>query len=252
MGKKKYVNPRAAQAHRRNVEKAEYRKKQAANKALWDKHGKTIIIAGVAALVLIIAVWLGCKWFVGPNGSIPNFFGTLRGVEDNWVVTNTGTTRNPTYYHLASFDTPEGYTWDPDYRITTSNELNKSLYFEANAEDSVVDHIYVSGVKNKSAKEQMEALMGYTFHKESSEAVTANIGGHDVTYAYFVYDNSTEESDPENPPSYSSITCYVDTVQNSSVLLLVNSPTVPQSEVPSQEALMAEVEKLLPLLKLPN
>ena len=250
MGKKKYVNPRAAQAHRRNVEQAAYRKKQAATKALWDKHGKKIITAIVAAVVLIIAIWLGCKFFVGPNGSLPNFFGELRGVQDNWIVTNTGSSSRPTYYHFGSFDTPEGFTWDPDYRIST-NDLSKTLYFEANAEDSIVDHIYVSGVRNQSAQEQMDALMAYAFHKENSEPVTANVGGHDTVYAYFVY-NNMDENGEETSEYYASITAYVNTVQDSCVLVLLNTPVMAKEELPTQEALVAELEKVLPLLTLPE
>ena len=52
MGKKKKINYRAEQARRKNAEKAEQKRRAAERKALWDKHGKQIIIIAVALTIV--------------------------------------------------------------------------------------------------------------------------------------------------------------------------------------------------------
>ena len=53
----------------------------------WLKENtRQAVIIAVAAVLAIVLLWLGCKWCFGPGGSLPNFFGALRGVEETWVV----------------------------------------------------------------------------------------------------------------------------------------------------------------------
>ena len=253
MAKRKQRNYRAEQAHKRNLEQAEIRRKQKKQKEFLDKHGKTIAIASAAAVVVIVAVWLLCSLLIGPGGSIPNFFGTLQGVEDNWLITNTGSTSKPKYFKMGEFDAPEGYTLDPNYQATTDAK-NQTFYFNADDENSAVKSVYVSGVANKTAAEMLETVVGYGYYASAEEAQTATIGGHDVHYAYFVYGDSNTATDTdlngefEYLDGYPSLCMYTDTVQDSCVLVLINGHNTAIDQVAPAADLLAEAEKILPML----
>lgn len=253
MAKKKY-DYRAVQAHKRNQQKIADAKAKAKQKEFFQKYGKQVIIGVVAAIVVIVAIWLGCKWFVGPGGSIPNWFGTLRNVEENWIVTNTGTTSRPKYFKLGEYNAPEGYTLDPDYN-GSSDPLNQAQYYNANDEAAPVTSLYVSGVKNTSAEDMLASVL--VLYGENTGAKQATIGGHDVHYAYVSMDTTVDEMDEEgnvietpeeNKTGTSMLVMYIDTVQNSSILVMLGTDEGPLADIVSEEVLMAEAERVLPLL----
>lgn len=253
MAKKKY-DYRAVQAHKRNQQKIADAKAKQRNKEFIEQYGKQILIGVAALIVVIVAIWLGCKWFVGPGGSIPNWFGTLRNVEENWIVTNTGTTSKPKYFKLAEFEAPEGYTLDPEYNGSTDT-LNMTQYYNADDETAPVSAMYVSGVRNVTAEGQLNSILAY--YPENTGAKQATIAGHDVHYAYIITDTTVDQTDeagnvlptPEEEKTGASFLCmYVDSVQDSCVLVMLNTAEALKSEVVTEEVLLAEAEKFLPLL----
>jgi len=246
---KKKRDYRAEAAHRKNVEQAQYLKQAAKRKAFWNAHKKQILIGGAAVILAAILIWLGCKFFVGPGGSIPNWFGTLRGVEENWIVQNLGSGNSDArYYKLAEYDQPEGYTLDPEYKIS-ADKLNKSRYFEADSEDKLIQTVYVGGVKNMTGAAQVEYLKGAGLFENIGEETTATLGGYDVNYMYTVTDDTPDVEDEASKEGYASLCVYVDTVQNTSVMLMMNSAHVPLAEVPSCEDMLAQADSLVALLK---
>lgn len=253
MAKKRRINYRAEQNRKRNLEQAEIRRKQARNKAIWDAHGKQIIIGSVALIVAIILIWLGCKWFVGPGGSLPNFFGNLRTVESDWIVTNLGTTSKPKYFKLGEVTSPEGYTQDTEFSTGTDSKA-QNFYFRADDENAAVQTIYTSGVANKTAAEMLETVLGYGYYVSAGENTTANIGGYDAHYAYFVYGDSTTATDTDLDgesdyvDGYPSLCMYIDSVEDSCVLIMFNGANVALDDVADEATMLAEAEKLLPML----
>ena len=88
-------------------------------KAWLQANRRQVVRWGCIAAALLVILWLACKWFVGPQGSIPNFFGHLVGVQDNWLIIDTSEdSRAPRYHHLADFEYPEGYQQD-DFTVFT-------------------------------------------------------------------------------------------------------------------------------------
>ena len=134
--KKRKSNYAAREAHRKNVEQAKYKAQAAKRKAFWEKYKRYVIIGVPALIVLIIGIWLICKATIGPGGSIPNFFGHLRGVEENWIVANQGTDNAPRYYKMGEYNAPEGYTRDPDYNVS-SDKLSQNFYYTADDENAL-------------------------------------------------------------------------------------------------------------------
>ncbi len=241
------VSYRDRAAAKKNAQKAEQRRKDQARKAFLEKNGRKITIASVAGVAALIVLFLLLKLFVGPGGSIPNFFGTLRGVQDNWIVTNLGDDRHPRYYKMATFDIPEGYALDPEFFIS-SDSKNRTRCVRPEEENGI-NYIYVAGVANRDAQTMMDTYAGYNLSEDEVVPEKGQLGGHDCMYAYVRVKMSEPESADKD--SYSMLTVYTDTVQKSSVVVSVQSLPGSMEELPGEEVLLAEAEKAMACLKLP-
>ncbi|MBR2718202.1 MAG: hypothetical protein IKB78_02760 [Clostridia bacterium] len=253
MAKKKF-DYRAHAAHQRNQQKIADAKAKQKEKEFIQKYGLKILIGVVALIVAIVAISLTVSFFRGPGGSIPQWFGTLRNVEEDWIIANTGTTSKPKYFKLAEYTAPEGYTLDPDYGSYTE-ELVQTQYYDANDDAAVVDAVYVAGVKNTSAADQLAAVM--TYYPENAGAKQATIAGHDVHYTYITQDTTPAQTDEEGNAievpeeehvGTSMLVMYEDSVQNSCVLLMLQTDVGPKADIVAEDVLVAEAEKFLPLL----
>lgn len=253
MGEKKQFRSEAA---RRNYEKTEKQRAQAirrkefrAKKAdltakakAWLEENPRLAIAGTAALVvLILLVWLACKWFVGPGGSIPNFFGHLVGAQEDWLIIDTAENGDtPRYQHLADFAIPEGYQRGEFSAF--ADELQQDFYCSAVESGGAIGNFYISGAKNMTGAAMLEALLSYQVHQEAIGPKAAVIAGKDVNYAYLTFDESDTSGEGRG---YSSLCIYVDTDKGACVTAMLNSPTLPMAEVPDEAALLAEAEIIL-------
>ena len=79
---------------------------------------------------------------------------------------------------------------------------------------------------------------------------TAEIGGKTVYYAYT--DTALkDENGVETGDHYASLIAYVDTIRDSSVLVSCGSAQVAAELLPTEEAMVAELEGILNSLQLP-
>ena len=228
----------------------------------WLKqHTKQAVIIAVAAVLAVVLLWLGCKWFVGPGGSLPNFFGTLRGVEDTWVVTDLNPHTNshkysaladsyaysktPRYFHVATLAPLEGYTQDPGFTIS-GDEMNQDQHYINNDENAVLNSAYVFGIANKTAGQHAADMVASMtgMANQSSEIMQATIAGHDATYVYFLYDHDQPETEAVTE-AYASLCMCIDTSKDACVLVMLNSYILPVDEVPTLDAMLAESEFVL-------
>lgn len=247
MAKKKHRNYRAEQARRKNAEERAYREKVKTRKAFWQQNGKKITIVAAAVILALVLIWLGYSFFYGPGGSLPSWGGKLRGVKDNWIVTDLSESGAEKYFKLGEMEAPEGYTLDEEMS-TASDEKVQAFYYRADDPDAAITHIYVSGVPNYTAEAQLERLIDYGYFAQTGGAKQATIDGKDVSYAYFVFDVSMEEGAAEDSNAYASLCMYIDSVKDSCVLMMIDSPRSALADVPAEDVLYAEAEKLLPLL----
>lgn len=247
MAKKKHRNTRAEQARRKNAEDRAYREKAKTRKAFWQQNGKKIAIVTAAVILALALIWLGYSFFYGPGGSLPSWGGRLRGVEDNWVVADLSDSGAARYFKLGEMQAPEGYTLDEDMGAG-SDKKTQSFYYRADDPEATITHIYVSGVPNYTAEAQLDRLIDYGYFAQTGGAKQAVIDGRDVRYAYFVFDVSTEENAEEGTVAYANLCLYIDSVKDSCVLMMLDSPRVAMEDVTSEDVLYAEAEKLLPLL----
>ena len=246
-----------ARAARRKAFRAQKAKVTAQGAAWLKQNKKQTIIVAAAALAVILVLWLGCKWFFGPGGSLPNFFGHVRGVEDSWVVTdlnprsnqNSGSSnvnnaprsKTPRYFHLEpleGFTQDVGFTFNPD-------EINQDQHYTANEKTGLVESVYVFGIPNKTAEKHASDMVSVMNMSDlSSEVMTQQIAGHDTRYVYFVYDQDPDINGVVTE-AYASLCLCIDTTEDACLLVAINSYVVPKEEVPAVEALVAESEKVL-------
>ncbi|MBQ8202603.1 MAG: hypothetical protein IJZ74_12635 [Clostridia bacterium] len=241
MGKHRKVNYRAEQARKRNLEKAENSRKAAAQKAWWGKNGKTVIIAAAAAVVVIAAVWLLCSYNIGPGGSIPNFFGRLIGVEENWIVGNAAADgETPRYYKLAAYDAPEGYT-AVEYNVH-NDELVQDMRFKDESGEKLVSDFFLSHVQGRTPEDQLANLTVYISSLKNSGALKGTIAGMEADYLYLVSDENTID---QPGMSAATLAIYYKTPYDAIVSVNLNSKVTPAAEVPTMEQMLAEAEVLL-------
>lgn len=247
MAKKKKINYTARAAHKRNLEKAAYEKKHAKSIAFWKANGKRVTIAAIAAFVLVIAVILCCKWFVSLDGHINIMFGKLRGVEDNWIVTNLAASGQE-YFKLGTFDVPEGYQIDPEGNLN-SDKLAQAFYMKPVEESNKVTTAYVTGVKNTDAASMATKLLGYGMYQEGAKVKTTTIDGKELAYIYAIYDTTEQQEGvevaEEDRTGYSSIIAYVNTAHDSCILVTVSTTATAYAEVPAAEELMPVLETMV-------
>lgn len=253
MGEQKQFRSEAA---RKNYQKQEKRRERAiqrkalkaktneltAKATAWLKQNpKQAIITAVAVIAVIVAAWLGSKWLIGPGGSIPNFFGTLVGKQDNWLIINTAEDgKDPRYYHLADFDIPQGYQLD-DFSVFDDG-MQQDFYCKAEAEGGVVQDIYISGAKNMVAAEYPAILLSYGMHKEATEPRAATVAGKEGHIVTLTFDES--DTDGEGM-GYTSLCMYIDTAEDACISVMISSPTLPMEQLPDEAALLAEAERIL-------
>ena len=238
------------------------RKKALTQKAsAWLKiNKKQVVTRTAAAVAVIVLVWLGCKWFIGPGGSLPNFFGYVRGIEDSWVVTdlnprtnqNSGSSnvdgasrsKTPRYFHLATLEPLEGFTQEVGFTFN-ADETNQDQHYVADEEGGTVNSVYVFGIANKTAEKHASDMVSVMNMSDvNSDVMTASIAGFDTRYVYFVYNQDPDENG-EVTEAYASLCMCIDTTEDACLLVVLNSYVVPVDEVPVMETLVAEAETVL-------
>lgn len=224
--------------------KKEEEKKLAQQRAFYAKYRKHILI-GIAALVLVILLGsLAWDYFYAPGGSMKTFMGNLIGAEENAIIKDLGTYSSPRYYTLGKMDTPEGYE-EAEYGMTTTKDSHdQSFYMKTTDTSKLVETVYVTGVANKTGAEMMEVLAANQMYAYKTEVRTGEIAGHPVTY---IYAHGTVNSQ-DDTPYYANLVCYVDTIQNSSVLVNLASAYGAMDTLPTEEAMLAEAEAIFACL----
>lgn len=228
------------------LRKKEEARKLAERQAKYQQNKKQIWTAVAAAALALVLIIIAVDFFYTPNGSMRVFFGQLMGVKDNAIV---GRTQDDLYYTYGYMNTPEGYTPE-EFMIysNTSNRKDQDFYYVAQDEANPVRSIYVTSVEGRSAEEMLSSLMGYTTYDTMTEAKTVTLAGHEVHY---MYATDTSEMEETMDQVYSLLAMYVDTIQDSCILVNTTTPYyATMEEVPTEETLLAAAEGILANLTL--
>ena len=251
--KRRKYNTTAMRAHQKNLDRARYRAKAEKRRAFLNRYSRQLIIGITVTVVLAVGAWLLCKALIGPDGSIPNFFGHLQGVQDDWIVANQGTASAPRYYQMGAFSIPEGYTVDPE---TTMNSDALARTFYCNADDAAapVQTVYVTGVPGKTAAEMAGSLLAFGLYTEDMQQ-EGDFGGVKAVWLQgrTSDDENTETAGgeeggeaPELVNGHRQMTLYADTARGGCVMMYLNSAySAPAAEIPPEEDFLAAAERIV-------
>ena len=235
-------NSRPNLAARKKAEKAAEEKKLAARKDYWEAHKKQILTIAGIALAAIIALCLIIDYCYVPSYSVRDFMGNMVGVKENALIREL----DGRYYEFGTFDAPEGFAPADNNLAILADEHETYFYYENEDETKAVQTVYTIGVKERKAAEMLTMIAGSFNYEVQTENKNATIGGHDVHYFY-----SQGVVSEENPDVFTAnLTCYVDTVKNSSVLVSLASKEGALEELPAEEAMLAEAEAIFAALKI--
>ena len=229
-------NTRPNLAARKSASKKAEEQKLAARKAYWEAHKKQILTWAGIAVAVILVLALAIDYLYVPAGTIRSFMGNLIDVKENALVREI----DGRYYEFGTMDTPAGYA-AADYGMDmTNNPKETFFYFEAEDEGKAVSSVYAIGVKNRPAAEMIEMVSASFNYEEQTENKQVQLGGHDVHYFYSKGLQSEETPDV----LIATLTCYVDSVKDSCVLLSLASKEGAVDELPSEEEMLAEAEAI--------
>lgn len=152
------------------------------------------------------------------------------------------------YYELGKMNIPKGYSLER-YETQISYDINETaVSFESMYDSIPIKTIYVSGVAKRTASEMLDVVINASLYEEQSERKEAYISGHDVHYFYSKALVSTEIPDE----FVATITAYVNTVENSCILVTLSSPKGEWDDLPSEEEMMDDSHLIFECLKLPE
>lgn len=241
---KKKIGKTARVVQRRSMESSDRKRKNAKNAAFQKLNRKRVAITVLAAFVLLIAVILCCKWFVSLDGHINMMFGNLRGVGDNWIVTNLSVPGRK-YFKLGTFDIPNGYHADPESSLNT-DRLARAFYMRSDDDTDKITGVYVTGIANTGAAAMVNRLLGYNMYQENVQAKLVTIDGKEVVYIYAVYDTTQDtEAEEENRRGYSSLVAYVNTSHDSCIMINVSTAETAYAEVATEGEMMPILETVV-------
>lgn len=190
---------------------------------------KSAVIA-LAAIAVIVLVWLGCKAAFDP----------LRGKQDNWLILDVSASSSPNYQHLADFTIPAGYTRD-DYSLYKDG-IQQDFFIIADDESRAVQDVYVTGAKGISAAAYPTVVLNYGLHKEAGEPRTLTIGGQECTAVYLISDESPWSGEGM---AIAHMGFYFETGKNACVSATFRSGTMPFEQLPDEATMLAEAEAIL-------
>lgn len=230
-------NSRPNLAARKKANKAAEEKKLAARKAFWDAHKKQILTIAGIALAVIIAVSLIVDYCYVPSYSVRDFMGNLINVNENALIREI----DGRYYEMGSFENFEGYVPTESTVGMISDDKETYYFFDAEDETKAIQSIYTIGVKDRTAADMISMVSQSFQYDVQTENKTAQIGGHDVHYFYSQGMNSSETPDI----LVASLTCYVDSIKDSCVLISLSSAPGAADTMPTEEAMLAEAESII-------
>lgn len=229
-------NSRPNLAARKSASKKAQEQKLASRKAFWKANKKQILIIGAIILAAIVVLAMAIDYFYVPTNTVRSFMGNLLNVKENALIREI----DGRYYEFGTVDAPSGYA-PADYGMSIVNDENETFfYFETTEEDRAINSIYTIGVKSRNAAEMIEPVSASFNYEEQTENKQVQLGGHDVHYFY-----SKGQNDDENPGVYiATMTCYVDTIKDSCVLVSLASVEGALDTLPTEEAMLAEAEDI--------
>ena len=231
---KKNSRPNLA-ARKSAIKKAEDMK-IARQKQYWKDNQKKILTIAAIAVVAIVVLCLAIDYLYVPANTVRSFMGNVVDASANALIREM----DGRYYNMGTVNTPEGYE-PADYGMDMTTDKNETFfYFETTDESKAVDSVYLIGVKDRTAEDMIKSVSAIFNYEVQGENKHATIGGQDVHYYYGV--SMVNEETPDI--NFATLTCYIDSVNDSCILVSLSTTEGPSDTMPTEEAMLAEAEAI--------
>ena len=233
-------NSRPNLADRKSASKKAEEKKLAERKAYWDAHKKQILTIAAIVIAAIVVLSMAIDYLYVPSHTIRSFMGNLVDVPENALIREI----DGEYYVFGTMQTPEGFE-AAEYGVDMTADHNETFYYyETTDETKAVDNVYVIGVKERTAADMVESIAATLAYEDMGELKTATFAGHEVHY---FFGKTIPNSD--NMEQYvSNLICYIDSVEDSCVLVSLSTTPDALEALPTEEDMVAECEAIFSAL----
>lgn len=221
-----------------------YREYRPTKKTMSEREKRTMIIGLIAFFVIVIGVVVGVKIYED-RGLLKVKDNVIQGVEDTWIVKNTGTNTEPRVFKMAEMTAPlEGYTLDAPDRNIMQTQFS---FYNADDEDAPVEQYYV-GVANGNYDEAPEntysAMASFGTIIDRSEITYDEIAGIKVGYYSQSYSmDQSEAQDGSDVHYYQYLNAYFESnFKGYSILISVGGEVDNEDSMVSDEELLNVLE----------
>jgi len=223
-------------------------RKEAERRAQYKQYRKPVLIGLGIVVAAVIVIVLAVDFFHVPNGSVREFMGQLIGVNETSLIRKME--GDGLHYELGRMETPAGYTPEVYELFATSpDSKEQNRYFVTDDASKAIQNVYVSGVREQTSAQMLENLKAQgSYYAMMTDPVQVQISGHDVSYIYV----QSGASDTDASVMTAQLIAYVDTVQNSCVLVNCSSAKGAVETLPTAEQMVAELEPLFACLTIPQ
>lgn len=230
------------------------------NQGQWDEAVQAFVLAGNhrdAATRILESYYLQGEALIETNeyvAAITAFqkASSYKDAEKRWKALlpgdNTSLIRNIDghYVELGNVDTPMGYIAVDNEEIALADSNETYFYFES-TEENAVSNVYIAGVAEKTGMDMLSNLIAIPgLYLYSSEIKSQKISGYETNYIF------TQCINNQNDSFYATLTMYVDTVYNSSIVICCNSQDKSNQEnLPSETDMLACLSPVFDALEIP-
>lgn len=218
--------------------------KQAAAEHRQEKEMKQFKILLITTVVLIAVVYAG--FAVKNMITLPAEIRDISTIQDNWIVIDTDNKVSKRYHHPASFTVPEGYTRD-EFSLF-NDDVQQDFLINAEAEDAVVESVYVCAASELTPDEYIERTIGNSSFSvtegttvKAGEPFKATINGMEASCVHLTY---TKGSGDE-AQAYGCLFAAFAAPKKVCVYTVISGAYTTPEGVQSAQTLLAEAETLL-------
>jgi len=218
---------------------------QAAAERRQEKEMKQFKILLIATVVLIAVIFVALA--VKNMATLPSEIRDTSKIQDNWIVIDADPKVAKRYHHPATYDIPAGFS-RTEFSLF-NDEHEQDVHIEADAENSVVDSVYICAAAELTAKDYVQRLVDYSGAAlnpgttvETSEPFTATIAGKEAHCLYLHYTVTAEDGSTQ---AYGCLYTAFDAPRNVCVYASVSGSYTTPENVQTVETLLSEAETLL-------
>jgi len=219
---------------------------------------KKIMIIGFAALVVILIAVLVLPDAIARIGSLKVSDGVVQGLEENWLISNTGTSSKKIYKKLAEVEAIEGYELEETVDGITDSNLRYFVYQPAEGAEGP-ELLIQSGSNNaKTLMANYRTMLGsyaeiLYLDEDVKEETIDGMKTYSCVIEYRMEDyneEATEETEPTYTYTQTAVVYIESNLSEKSVVITLANEGADETVFGDREALHTQALAVVPSITL--